>query len=91
MKDRPKEANDRSEPGHLEMDTVVSCLGGAGGLLVLIDRCTRECFIELLDSISQEAVVRALKRMKRPGLRSPSTPLRNTRGLQTRPARGKYA
>ena len=68
MKDRPKEADDRSEPGHLEMDTVVSRLGGAGGLLVLIDRCTREYFIELLDSLSQEAVVRALKRMRRRGL-----------------------
>ena len=68
MKDRPKEADDRSEPGHLEMDTGVSRLGGAGGLLVLIDRCTREYFIELLDSLSQEAVVRALKRMRRRGL-----------------------
>ena len=68
MKDRPKEANDRSEPGHLEMDTIVSCLGGIGGLLVLIDRCTREYYIELLDSISQDAVIRALKRMKRRGL-----------------------
>lgn len=68
MKDRPKEANERSEPGHLEMDTVVSRLGGAGGLLVLIDRCTRKYFIELLKNISQEAVVRALKRMKRRGL-----------------------
>ena len=68
MKDRPKEADDRSEPGHLEMDTVVSCLGGIGGLLVLIDRCTREYFIELVESISQDAVIRALKRMKRRGL-----------------------
>jgi IS30 family transposase len=67
MKDRPKEADDRSEPGHLEMDTVVSCIGGIGGLLVLIDRCTREYFIERLDSISQEAVTKALKRMKRRG------------------------
>jgi IS30 family transposase len=68
MKDRPKEANDRSEPGHLEMDTIVSCLGGMGGLLVLIDRCTREYFVELLESISQDAVMRALKQMKRRGL-----------------------
>ena len=68
MKDRPKEADDRSEPGHLEMDTVVSCLGGIGGLLVLIDRCTREYFIELVESISQDAVIRALKRMNRRGL-----------------------
>ena len=37
----------------------------AGGLLVLIDRCTREYFIERLDSLSQEAVARALKRMRR--------------------------
>ena len=37
----------------------------AGGLLVLIDRCTREYLIERLGSLSQEAVARALKRMRR--------------------------
>ena len=64
MSDRPKEANERSEIGHLEMDTIVSCVGGVGGLLVLIDRCTRKYFIEKIKSVSQDAVVAALKRMK---------------------------
>ena len=68
LKDRPKAANKRKEPGHYEMDTVVSCLGGVGGLLVLIDRMTREYHIELLKSISQDEVIRALRRMKRRGL-----------------------
>ena len=70
MKDRPKAADDRSEPGHLEMDTVVSCHNGRGGLLVMIDRCTRRYFIEKISEISQAEVVGALKRLgKRRGFR----------------------
>lgn len=65
--DRPAAANNRSEPGHFEMDTVVSCLGGSGGLLVLIDRMTRLYFIELLEAISQNDVDKALRRMKARG------------------------
>ena len=47
------------------MDTVVSCLNGIGGLLVLIDRCTREYKIELTREISQRAIVKALKHLVR--------------------------
>ena len=65
LSDRPEEANKRSEPGHWEMDTVVSCLNGIGGLLVLIDRCTREYKIELTREISQRAIVKALKHLVR--------------------------
>ena len=65
LSDRPKEADERSEPGHWEMDTVVSCLNGVGGLLVLIDRFTREYRIELVREISQRAVVKALRRLVR--------------------------
>ena len=65
LSDRPREANDRSEPGHWEMDTVVSCINGVGGLLVLIDRYTREYRIELLREISQRAVIKALKRLRK--------------------------
>lgn len=68
LHDRPKEAGERSEPGHFEMDTVVSCLGGKGGLLVVIDRMTREYFIELLPSISQSATTKALKNMGKRGV-----------------------
>lgn len=77
IKDRPKAADERSEAGHFEMDTVVSRLGGAGGLLVAIDRMTREYFIELVDHIGQEDIAAALARMKArgalAGIRSMST------------------
>ena len=70
LKDRPVEANDRTEPGHLEMDTIVSSINGTGGLLVLLDRCTRRYFIEKVESISQGDIIRALKRLrKRQGFR----------------------
>ena len=63
--DRPKEANEQTEPGHWEMDTIVSCLKEIGGLLVLIDRLTRKYVIELIRAINQQAIVEALKRMKK--------------------------
>ena len=66
--DRPKEADGRLEPGHYEIDTIVSCVGGRGGLLVLIDRMTRRYFIARIGRISQKAVNRALARMARDGV-----------------------
>ena len=33
LSDRPIEANGRTEPGHYEIDTILSCVGGRGGLL----------------------------------------------------------
>ena len=65
LSDRPREANERLEPGHWEMDTVVSCINGVGGLLVLIDRFTREYRIELVREISQRAIIKALKRLRK--------------------------
>ena len=70
LSDRPREANERLEPGHWEMDTVVSCINGVGGLLVLIDRFTREYRIELVREISQRAIIKALKRMRKKKLLS---------------------
>ena len=63
LEDRPQEANQRSEKGHYEMNTVVSSINGKVGLLVLIDRCTRNSMIQLINSISKEAVHRALKKI----------------------------
>ena len=67
ISDRPREANERSEPGHYEIDTIVSCLGGRGGLLVLIDRMLRQYFIAPIGRISQKAVNRALAKLVRSG------------------------
>lgn len=65
--DRPEGANRRSRFGHYEMDTVVSSVGGRGGLLVLVDRRSRRYVIELIGHVTQDEVVRALKRMVRRG------------------------
>ncbi len=65
LDDRPVEAQKRSELGHLEMDTVVSSMNGSGGLLVLLDRCSRRYYIEKINEISQRAIIKALKRLKK--------------------------
>jgi Transposase and inactivated derivatives, IS30 family len=59
--DRPPEVGDRAEPGHFEMDTIVSGRGGHGGLLVLIDRCTRFYIIRRLRHLTPDAVLQALR------------------------------
>ncbi len=65
LKDRPQEASDAKELGHFEMDTVTSGKGSKGGLLVMLDRCSRRYVIEHLNHISQDEVIMAIKRMKR--------------------------
>lgn len=65
LDERPVGAKKRSELGHLEMDTVVSSTNGSGGQLVLLDRCSRRYYIEKINEISQRAIVRALKRLKK--------------------------
>ncbi len=63
IEDRPIEANNRIELGHYEMDTIVSCKGGSGGLLVLIDRLSRRVIIEKIRKVNQSEVRRALRHM----------------------------
>jgi len=66
IEERPEAANDRSEYGHWEMDTVV---GGRGCkpacLLVLTERMSREQIIRKISSRSQKPVVRALNTLER--------------------------
>ena len=64
LRDRPRAADERSELGHFEMDTVVSGCGARGGLLVLIDRMSRRYVVEHLNHIAQDDVVDAIRRMK---------------------------
>jgi len=61
--DRPAGANRRSRFGHYEMDTVVSGTNGRGGLLVLIDRKSRRYVVELIEHVTQDEVISALKRI----------------------------
>ena len=67
MADRPAPANERSENGHWEMDTVVSCVGGKGGLLVLYDRRRRRYVVRYLRAINQRCVLRALRYLLKTG------------------------
>ena len=67
ISERPKEADDPSELGHKEFDTIVSCAGGKGGLLVDIDKCSLKVAIEPIGSINRRAVSRAFRRMKKRG------------------------
>ena len=62
---RPEEVNTRQEPGHWEMDLVVSCKGGHKCLLVLTERVTRMEVIRLIRDKSAASVVRALDTMER--------------------------
>ena len=66
--DRPAGSENRSRFGHYEMDTVVSSTNGTGGLLVLVDRKSRRYVIELIDHLTQDDVIKALKRMVRRGV-----------------------
>lgn len=59
LKDRSKDASDAKTPGHWEMDTVLSRKGAKGGLLVMLDRCSRRYVIERIDFINQDEVAKA--------------------------------
>jgi transposase, IS30 family len=67
IEDRP-DISDRLEFGHWEMDTVISCIHGKGGLLVLIERKTRFYIIIKLKRISQKAVLNAIRKIIRSGI-----------------------
>jgi IS30 family transposase len=54
--DRPVAANERSEIGHWEGDTVVSNKSGQGGLLSLRERRTREQIFVILPDLKSETV-----------------------------------
>ena len=61
MADRPAPANERSENGHWEMDTVVSCVTGKGGLLVLFDRRRSKYVARYIQAINQRCVLCAIR------------------------------
>ncbi len=62
---RPAYINDRQEPGHWEMDSVVGVKGTKAALLVLTERVTRfEIIIKMRDDTAA-SVVRALDRLER--------------------------
>lgn len=64
LRDRPQEAENAEKLGHYEMDTVISRRGTGGGLLVMLDRCSRRYIIEHVNHINQDEVIKAIRRMK---------------------------
>ena len=75
--DMAPELLERETPGVWEMDTVVSCRGGKGGLLVLSERRSRFYLVEKICGITRHEVVKALRRMRRRGF------LEDVRGVLT--------
>lgn len=66
--ERPPGAEDRSEYGHWEMDTVVGGTGTSPAcLLVLTERMTRREIVRKLPARTQAAVARELDRLERSG------------------------
>ena len=64
--DRPKEADERSELGHWEMDCVESGRGkGRACLLVLVERMSRQTLIYKLPSQTQKEVKRQLDKIEK--------------------------
>lgn len=63
--ERPDYINSREEPGHCEMDLVVSCSKGKGGLLTLTERSGRYEFIRKIPNKKAETIRAALKEIKR--------------------------
>lgn len=65
IRNRPFYINDRSEPGHWEMDLVVSTTGGRAALLVLTERTSRTEVITKLPEKQAKNVRKALRKLKR--------------------------
>jgi IS30 family transposase len=53
---REEAANNRTELGHWEGDTIVSCRGGSGGVLSLIDRRSREKYYRRVPDLKAEII-----------------------------------
>jgi IS30 family transposase len=62
--ERPAEANER-QPGHWEMDTVVSGKGATACLLVLTERHSRTELMYLLKNRTQDCVLEVFNRLER--------------------------
>jgi IS30 family transposase len=67
IEERPAHVGERAEFGHWEMDTLVSCVGGRGGLLALTERMTRMILAVRLNSVTAAAVRNALRELIRSG------------------------
>lgn len=60
---RPLQANDRSEVGHLEGDTIHGCKGTSAAVLSIRDRKTRLHLFDKVENLEAETVTRVLVRL----------------------------
>lgn len=66
---RPEYINSREEPGHWEMDLVVSCTKGHGAILTMTERTGRFEIIRKLKDKKSETIREALKELKKKGVK----------------------
>jgi IS30 family transposase len=65
ISERPKEADERTETGHWEIDLVVGKQGTKPVILTLVERKTRKSLYILLKNKTQKEVVEAIKRVRK--------------------------
>ena len=65
ISERPKEADDRTEKGHWEIDLVVGKQGTKAAILTLVDRKLRKSLYVLVKNKTQKEVVAAIRRVRR--------------------------
>jgi IS30 family transposase len=63
--ERPKEADDRTEKGHWEIDLVVGKQGTKPVILTLVERVTRKSLYVLVKNKTQKEVIAAIERARR--------------------------
>jgi len=63
--ERPKEADERTEQGHWEIDLVVGKQGTKRAILTLVDRKSRKSLYVLVKNKTQKEVIMAIKRVRR--------------------------
>jgi IS30 family transposase len=63
--ERPKEANERTEQGHWEIDLVIGKKNTKAAILTLVDRKNRKSLYVLVRNKTQREVIAAIKRARR--------------------------
>lgn len=86
IEERP-DLSSREQFGHWEMDTVVSCVGGQGGLLVLIERRTRRYVIRKLRSLCPDEIRHVLAGLLRSGIMGRVRSITTDNGSEFLPAK----
>ena len=65
ISERPREADERTEKGHWEIDLVVGKKGTKAAILTLVERKTRRSLYVLVKNRTQKEVIAAIRRVRR--------------------------